>query len=248
MPDQITAMGMIVSGAPINENDKRVVILTREFGKISAFVRGARRPGNHLMAACSTFVFGTFSLIRSRNAYTLVNAEIKNYFREIVEDMDATYMAYYFAELAEHYAVENQDCSVTLNLLYASFKALLNPQIANNLVRYIYELKTLVINGEYPDFFRCRSCGREDDLSGFSVTLDGMVCTACSAGKPDIISICPSTLYTLQYIVCTEIGKLYSFTVTDEVLNELRMVVARCMHTYLDCKMKSLEVLEEIIG
>ena len=90
MPDQITAMGMIVSGAPINENDKRVVILTREFGKISAFVRGARRPGNHLMAACSTFVFGTFSLIRSRNAYTLVNAEIKNYFREIVEDMDAT--------------------------------------------------------------------------------------------------------------------------------------------------------------
>lgn len=248
MPDQITATGMIVATSSINENDKRVVILTRELGKISAFARGAKRPGNHLMAVSQSFVFGTFILNRSKDSYTMVGAEVKNYFRELVEDMDATYMAYYFAELAEYYAVENEDASVTLNLLYASFKALMNPRITNNLVRYIYELKTLVINGEYPDFFKCRGCGSKDRTTAFSIDMDGVVCGDCRKKCRDAIEIGESTLYTLQFIVCTDISKLYSFTVKDNVLAELKMVVARCMHAYVEHKMKSLEILEEIIG
>lgn len=55
MADQIKVRGMVISSSPIGENDKRVVMLTKEKGKISAFVRGARRPGNHLMAASDSF-------------------------------------------------------------------------------------------------------------------------------------------------------------------------------------------------
>ena len=57
MADQIKVRGMVISSSPIGENDKRVVLLTKEKGKISAFVRGARRPGNHLMAASDSFSF-----------------------------------------------------------------------------------------------------------------------------------------------------------------------------------------------
>ena len=55
MADQIKVRGMVISSSPIGENDKRVVLLTKEKGKISAFVRGERRPGNHLMAARESF-------------------------------------------------------------------------------------------------------------------------------------------------------------------------------------------------
>ena len=85
---------------------------------------------------------------------------------------------------------------------------------------------------------------KKEKLSGFSAFMDGVVCEECKGRMKEVISINPSTLYTLQYIVCTPIGKLFSFTVSEEVLSELRMVMGRSMHMYIDQKMNSLDILE----
>ena len=244
MADQVKVMGMVIASSPIGDHDKRIVLLTKEKGKISAFVRGVKRPGNHLMAASDSFAFGTFYLIQGRDSYTLVNAEIINYFRELAEEPSRVYTAYYFLEIAEYFSVENQDSAQMLNLIYASFRALLDNRFDNKLVRYIYELKMLVLNGEYPEFFCCRSCGSKERLTGFSIFHDGVLCEDCKKISKDVISINESTLYTLQYIVYTDIAKLYTFTVSDEVMVELKMVMARCMHAYVDRKMNSLEILD----
>ncbi len=71
--------GMVLKVSPVGEMDKRLVILTRERGKITAFARGARRPGNPFMAVSRPFAFGQFSLYAGRDSYTLQSAEISNY-------------------------------------------------------------------------------------------------------------------------------------------------------------------------
>ena len=82
--NQLTTMtGMILSAAPIGEYDKRVVILTKEKGKISAFAKGARRPNSPLAGACTPCNFGKFMLYEGRNSNTLQSAEIENYFAEL---------------------------------------------------------------------------------------------------------------------------------------------------------------------
>ena len=125
------------------------MILTRGRGKITAFARGVRRPGNQLMAAAAPFVFGKFLLYEGRDAYTLAGAEVENYFREIAGDMEAACYGSYLLELADYYGRENIDATETLRLLYQSLRALLKPSVPNRLVKPVYELKLMEINGEY---------------------------------------------------------------------------------------------------
>lgn len=149
MREQISVTGMVLMAAPVGEYDRRLVILTRGRGKITAFARGVRRPGNQLMAAAAPFVFGKFLLYEGRDAYTLAGAEVENYFREIAGDMEAACYGSYFLEMADYYGRENIDATETLRLLYQSLRALLKPSVPNRLVKPVYELKLMEINGEY---------------------------------------------------------------------------------------------------
>ena len=80
MREIISVTGMVIRASAFGESDKRLVLLTRERGKITVFSRGCKRPGNVLMAASRPFVFGTFFLVEGRDAYNLQRAEVKNYF------------------------------------------------------------------------------------------------------------------------------------------------------------------------
>ena len=149
MREQVSAAGMVLKASPVGEYDRRLVILTREFGKITAFARGARRPGNSLMAVSDPFVFGKFLLYEGRDAYTLAGAEVKNYFIEIAGDVEAACYGSYFLEFADYYGREGIEAEETLKLLYQSMRALLNEKLPNRLVKAVFELKLMEINGEY---------------------------------------------------------------------------------------------------
>lgn len=244
MGDVITVTGMVISSMPVNDYDRRVVLLTKERGKISAFAKGARRMNSPLMGCSNPFCFGTFKVYEGRTSYNMQSAEIDNYFQEISMDIDCVYYGIYFMELADYYAYENIDASRELNLLYAAFRALKKENIPNNLVRYIFELKMMVLHGSYPQCFECDNCKTEDGLVYFSAAKAAVYCSKCVRNAPDAISISQSTLYALQYIITTPIAKLFTFTVTDDVLVELRMIMGRIALLSIDRKLKSLEMLE----
>ncbi|MGN1021864.1 MAG: DNA repair protein RecO, partial [Lachnospiraceae bacterium] len=50
--------GMVIEVRPIGEYDRRVVLLTRERGKISAFAKSARKPTAPLHGTTDLFAFG----------------------------------------------------------------------------------------------------------------------------------------------------------------------------------------------
>jgi DNA repair protein RecO (recombination protein O) len=142
--------GMVLKAEPIGEYDRRVVILTREKGKLSAFAKGARRQNSKLLAATNPFSFGTFKLYAGRSSYNIVDVSIGNYFEGLRADFEGAYYGMYFLEVMDYYTRENNDEKEMLKLLYQSLRAILSDSLDNRLVRYIFEMKAMVLNGEFP--------------------------------------------------------------------------------------------------
>ena len=244
MTEQLKLTGMVISSMPAGEYDKRLVLLTTQRGKITAFSRGSRRPKSPMLAATEPFVFGEFFLIPGRDAYTLVGAEVSNYFMELRQDLEAACYGFYFLEFASYYARENIDGTPLLKLLYQTLRVLCRKIIDFKLVRRIYELKIFVLEGEYPQCFSCCLCGSSENLTRFSFLHSGVVCENCRGRESGLKKLHPSTVYTMQYIISVPVEKLYSFTVSAEVLRDLENVMEHFIRLHVDRKFKSLDMLD----
>ena len=154
-------------------------------------------------------------MYEGKTSYNIMEASISNYFESLREDFEAAYYGMYFMEIADYYTRENNDERQMLKLVYQSLRALQHPKLSNELIRYIYETKAVVVNGEYP-------------------------------GIPTERQFSESAIYALSYIETSPIEKLYTFTVTDEVLAELKFAASKYRQRFMNYPFKSLEVLETI--
>lgn len=248
MQEKVT--GMVLSGTPVGEYDKRLVILTKERGKISAFARGARRPKSSLLAASEPFTFGEFTIYRGRDSYTVSSVEVSNYFAELREELEDIYMGMYFCEVADYFTRENLDAREVLKLLYQSLRALKVPALTRSLVRLIYEFKMIALNGEAPRLFACMGCGKKEELFYFRRQEAGILCGDCYQKAPyhgkGAVQIAGTTTYILQRIVASPVEKLYTFNVSETVFCEMEQIITRYFEEKVDKKFASSQILETL--
>ena len=246
MANELKITGIVLSTIPIGDYDKRLIILTKEKGRITVFARGSRKPNSKLLSCTQVFSFGEFILYPTKKAYNLKQGNLKNSFFEIRGDIEQLSYGMYLNELIGYISTEEEKSYDMVILLYKALLVLSKKVIPNKLIKNIFELRLLSMVGLMPEVVNCiknegEVCGQ---IKFFSVSDGGVVCKEHGLLLKDKLKISESTRYTMQYILSSDINKLFSFNVSREVMNELSQIMKGFINYHMSIKFKSLEFIE----
>ena len=246
MSQPIKLTGIVLSTMPIGEYDKRLLLLTKEKGKIGVFAKGSRRPTSQLLSISQVFSFGEFYIYQGKTSNTITQGNLINSFQELRKDISQLSYGMYFIELLNSVTNEEEDCEEYLRLLYKTLQELIKKRLSNDLIRCIFELKTLSLFGLYPQVTECLYYDETicDDNYYFSVEQGGIVCFNNIKNIKEVIKNAGGTIYTKQYILSSELKKLYNFSVNESILYELKNILKKYINYHIGNKFKTLEVIE----
>lgn len=243
MPE-IKTKGLVLHEMPIGDYDKRLILLTKDYGKITVFAKGAKKTKSQLIAGSQIFCYGDFILYKGTNSYNVNQVSLIESFHKLRQNLEALTYGLYILEFAEFISIENSVDHELMKLILKTLKQLEVGHSNLELVVKIFELKAMSFTGLSPWIKHCISCNNEENNDFFSVKQGGILCSNCHSTDQYAIKISEGTRYTLMYILSQPIEKLFQFNLEINILNEFKLVMDRFIDYNLNKKFKSLEFLK----
>ena len=229
----VKTKGIVINQANSKETDKILTILTPDLGKISVIVKGAKKSSSKV-ALSELFVFLDLVLYKNTgDIYVLNSAEIIEMFYSLRIDIEKIYYLTYICRLVSDVATENENSFELMQLLLNTIYLFSESKKDNMFIATVFQIRLLRVLGFNPIIKDCAMCNGED-VSSFSIRDNGLICLACSKQDTGSISLSQSTINALKYILVADSKKVFSFSISDNVLSELRLFIKIYLHEKLE--------------
>jgi len=239
--------GLIINEMAIGESDKRIVIYSKEKGKIQVFAKGARKTKSEFLAGTQLFSYCDFVLVKNRNSITISQISIIESFYNIRQDIYKLSYAMYAMELLEYIGLENENNYELLKLTLKTLSAISNNIINIKLIIGIYEIKIMSLSGYKPQLYKCVICEEEENtFSNFSSKYGGVLCSKCKNKDYNTSRISTSTLYSMKFVIESDLVNLFSFNVSDKILEEIVYLSNDFIRIHLDKNFKTKEYIKSL--
>lgn len=242
MGTEIMTKALVLHEMPIGDYDKRLILLTKDYGKITAFAKGAKKSNSKLIAGSQVFCYGDFHIYKGKNTYNINQVSLIEPFHNLRKNIDALTYGLYILEFAEFISVENSSDHEIMKLILKTLKQLELGHIDLELIVKIFELKAMSYIGFSPWVTNCVVCNSTDDLNFFSSKEGGILCNDCNKDK-NVILINKGTKYTLEYILKHPIEQLFRFELDKEIMEQFKLVMEQFVVYNLNKKFKALDFL-----
>ena len=208
------SLAIILRVTEFSETSCIVNLLTREFGRIGAIAKGARRPKSPFAAAIDVLAVCDIVFINKPSSLSiLTEAKLERRFRSGETDLKRLYAGYYVIELLRSLTDEGEPIpevfdltrEMLLQLDEGDFSEI---QMNNRLLQF--ELALLELLGQLPMLTRCVSCGREKTMLSevnFGLNAGGVLCKTCRRGQSNVVQITSTGFQSLLDLVGAQIGK-----------------------------------------
>lgn len=232
--------GIVIRETKINESDKMLTLLTEEMGTLSVCAKHITKNKNINKSAISPLCYSEFVLSGGPDVYYINQCTPIKSFYNISEDVTkfalSSYIAYITAELSPTGENYKEALRLLLNTLYTLSSSDKNVK----LVKSVFELKLMTVNGYLPNVFSCTSCGKDKFPAYFDMKNLNLYCASCSV---DGFEITENLMSVIRHILTCDQKKMFSFEISDALCDKLYDFSEMYILRHLTYTPKTLEYL-----
>lgn len=208
--------GIVLRREPYNENDSRVFVYTRDFGKLDLIARGTQKLSSKLVSHIEPLNLCEIMVVRGKQYDYLGTIISEEVFAGVKDDYDKTVTAGEILKLVNDAVKEKQAEPEIFLLLQEFFKILNNGHI----LKSAFILKFLALLGYAPELDKCVVCSRQLQPGGnsFSYAAGGVVCGGCRQGEP---LLSDGAINTIRLILTAPLGIAAHTTVNENLAAEV---------------------------
>ncbi|MGD2079348.1 MAG: DNA repair protein RecO [Chloroflexota bacterium] len=221
---------IVLRRVDFGEADRMLTLYSRDFGKIKALAKGARKPQARKAGHIELFMRSDFMFAQGKSIDIITQAELIEAYTPLRDDLVRTTYAAYAAELIDGLTPEGDRDVGKYELLSNALGWLAEANDVLLAARY-YELRLLSLAGFQPQLFHCLSCREpiEQQDQFFSAELGGLLCPACQDADRGARPISASAVKILRHLQTHQWSYVSGLRLRGKVRRELETV----MHFYL---------------
>ena len=249
----INTEGIVRKSVKYKDSDAILTLFSKKMSKVTVYAKNVRKMNHNSRAVSQSFAYGNFVLRTQGKMLQLSSFECKENFYFLTEDIDKTFLAYYFVELSEKLLVENQTNHRLLQALLDSLYALKDIE-KYELVKLYFECKALRFCGYQPQVSKCLKCGIIRDNSipfYFQVEDGGVYCYHCKSeteGHNIFYTQYDNTTYQLlDFMMRESLQQVMQAEISSVILKELDRFVRQYYSVHLgELQLKSVDFVRHI--
>ncbi len=196
MPAEKTT-AIVLRVVDFSETSCVVTMFTREFGKITALAKGARRRKNPFEAALDLLALCRIVFLRKTSGAMdlLTEAKLERRFRCGERDLNRLYVGYYIVELLIALTDQGDPHPDVFDLAVEAITQFDQPNGGAKDIRQrllMFELGLLTRLGHQPIFTKCASCGKtkyDQNRVSFGLIAGGVICQNCRTRERTLVSL-----------------------------------------------------------
>ena len=242
---KIQTPGLIIKETNIGENDKLLVILTKDYGIVRAFADGVRRMKSKNSAATSLLCYSNFTLYQNKDTYKVGDSSPIEMFFDLRYHLEELSLAQYFCDMAIKLTAEDFEPSELLRLLLNSLHFLTKQTKPLNIVKAVTELKLISLAGFMPNLTGCAACD-DDKAYRFSFTEGCLFCLNCGKDVSDTTVLNPTVLAAMRHIIYSDFEKIYSFEIPEKDAEILSSISEKYVAVQSEYHFKTLDFYKSV--
>ncbi|MFH1578264.1 MAG: DNA repair protein RecO [Candidatus Omnitrophota bacterium] len=219
---------------------------TREFGKLSGILKGARQEPDKFSSNLDVFSLNEIVFYRKANStlYLVSQCDLKNDFRLIKNDLEKMRKAFSLIDLLNTLTVPEDKNEHIFDLVFACLGQLENASDPNR-ISVIFKIKALDLCGFKPHLDSCVSCNDKIiSQARLSLKFGGLLCDRCLNKDITARNIFRGTVASILFIEKNEFKNALRLGISREIMRELHQV----LDAFLDFHLGKTKLEKNIVA